>query len=161
MTQHHPDAIVVVDPIAFALTLKDVIRRQGYKVICLFTFSDEAIQGRLKPLVGYVDRLSTQEDFDWAVRESHIPTTVERLRGAPFNIRAVISGSDHAVAVADHVAEALGLPHNDTALVNARRDKSDMKEAARRAGLRCADFKRCRTEEDVLGFMSNRHFPVV
>jgi L-amino acid ligase len=153
------DALVLVDPLA--LTLKDVIRRKGYKVICVFTLGDQAVEGRLKPHVTYVDRLSTNVDFDWAIRESDIATIVQKLKDGPFNIKAVIPGSCSGVASSDRIAEALGLPHNDTTRVSARRDKSDMKEAALAAGLRCADFKRCRTESDLLEFMSSHHFPVI
>jgi biotin carboxylase len=161
MTQLTRDAIVLVDPLAFAITLKDVIHRKGYQVICLFTLSDKALEGPLKSYLGYVDRLSTNQDFDWVIRESHVPAMLAKLKEAPFNIRAIIPGSDYAVLMTDHLAMALGLPHNDPALAHARRDKSYMKEAAKKAGLRCADFKRCRTEQDVLDFMSNHDFPVV
>jgi CelD/BcsL family acetyltransferase involved in cellulose biosynthesis/biotin carboxylase len=48
----------------------------------------------------------------------------------------VIAGSERGTILADHLAEALGLPGNGTALSLARRDKFIMIEQVRRAGIR-------------------------
>lgn len=62
--------------------------------------------------------------------------TVERLRGhSPV---CVVAGQESAVPLADRLSEALGLPTNGSRLSRARRDKYEMIETLRRAGLRCA-----------------------
>ncbi|MFF3373154.1 ATP-grasp domain-containing protein [Streptomyces sp. NPDC002680] len=52
---------------------------------------------------------------------------------------AVVPGQESAVRAADRLSEALGVKSNGTALSVARRDKYEMIEALRRAGVRCAD----------------------
>jgi biotin carboxylase len=62
---------------------------------------------------------------------------VELLR--PYAPVAVVPGQESAVQLADRLSEALGVKSNGTALSAARRDKYEMIEALRRAGVRCAD----------------------
>ena len=50
----------------------------------------------------------------------------------------VIAGQDHGVRLADVAAARLGLAGNDPATSRLRRDKYDMVEALRAAGIRCA-----------------------
>ena len=58
---------------------------------------------------------------------------------APLNPDAVVAGSEWGVTFAEDVAHQLGLPTNRQATLVARRDKFEMIEAVRRAGLRVAD----------------------
>ncbi|MCP3820225.1 ATP-grasp domain-containing protein [Streptomyces sp. A3M-1-3] len=62
---------------------------------------------------------------------------VDKLR--PYGPVCVIAGQEGAVVLADRLSEALGIPSNGSALSQARRDKYEMIEALRRAGVRCAD----------------------
>ncbi|MFD8739491.1 ATP-grasp domain-containing protein [Streptomyces sp. NPDC059618] len=62
---------------------------------------------------------------------------VERLRR--LGPVCVVAGQEGAVPLADRLSEALGVPSNGTRLSAARRDKYEMIEALRRAGVRCAD----------------------
>ncbi|MEU7280356.1 ATP-grasp domain-containing protein [Streptomyces sp. NPDC045431] len=62
---------------------------------------------------------------------------VELLR--PYAPVAVVPGQESAVQLADRLSEALGVKSNGTALSAARRDKYEMIEALRRAGVRCAE----------------------
>ncbi|MFI5617750.1 ATP-grasp domain-containing protein [Streptomyces sp. NPDC051567] len=64
-------------------------------------------------------------------------TTVEALR--TLGPVAVLAGQEPGVPLADALSEALGLATNGTHLSAARRDKYEMIEALRRAGVRCAD----------------------
>lgn len=61
---------------------------------------------------------------------------VRRLR--PYSPVCVIAGQESAVEAADRLSEALDLPGNGTRLSPARRDKYEMIEALRRAGVRCS-----------------------
>jgi hypothetical protein len=54
----------------------------------------------------------------------------------------VVVGAEPGVPLADVLSERLGLPSNGSALSRARRDKSAMSEALRRAGLRTAEALR-------------------
>jgi len=51
----------------------------------------------------------------------------------------VVVGAEPGVPLADALSERLGLPSNGSELSSARRDKSEMAEALRRAGLRAAE----------------------
>ncbi|MFG2933108.1 ATP-grasp domain-containing protein [Streptomyces achromogenes] len=71
----------------------------------------------------------------WA--DGDLESLVRRLK--PYDPVCVVAGQDGAVTLADHLGEALGVPSNGTLLTRARRDKYEMIEALRRAGVRCAD----------------------
>jgi biotin carboxylase len=57
---------------------------------------------------------------------------------AAYRPIAVFAGQEPGVRLADDLAARLGLARNDTELSPARRDKYEMIEALRRAGVRCA-----------------------
>ncbi|MBN0046125.1 ATP-grasp domain-containing protein [Streptomyces actuosus] len=57
----------------------------------------------------------------------------------PYAPAAVVAGQESAVQLADRLSEAVGAATNGTALSPARRDKYEMIETLRRAGVRCAD----------------------
>jgi carbamoylphosphate synthase large subunit len=57
----------------------------------------------------------------------------------PFSPAAVVAGQESSVLLADRLSEAVGTKTNGTALSRARRDKYEMIETLRRAGVRCAD----------------------
>lgn len=75
---------------------------------------------------------------------------------------AVVAGMEPDVPLADVLSERLGLPTNGTALSSARRNKHDMAEALRRAGIRCAEqFKSDRAEDIVAWAEASGRYPVV
>jgi carbamoylphosphate synthase large subunit len=75
---------------------------------------------------------------------------------------AVVAGMEPDVPLADALSERLGLPTNGTALSSARRDKHDMGQALRRAGVRCAEqFKSDRAEDIVAWAEAAGRYPVV
>ena len=65
------------------------------------------------------------------------------------------------MSLADRLGHALGVAHNEMALLSARRNKYDMKVAARLAGLATAAAARCHTEADLQDFVAAHGFPVV
>jgi hypothetical protein len=84
----------------------------------------------------------------------------ERLRG--YDPVCVLAGQEPGVPLADRLAELLGLPGNGTAGSAARRDKYEMIEALRRAGLHCADQLRSADPEELVAWASERgSWPVV
>ena len=62
--------------------------------------------------------------------------TIARL--AAYDPICIIPGQEYGVPAADRLSERMGLPGNGTALSRARRDKYEMVEVVRAAGLHCA-----------------------
>lgn len=86
--------------------------------------------------------------------------TAARL--AEFEPFAVLAGNEPGVLLADELSERLGVATNGTALSPARRDKYEMIEALRRAGVRCADqFKSDEVEAVVAWAEAAGRYPVV
>ncbi|WP_329620199.1 ATP-grasp domain-containing protein [Streptomyces sp. NBC_01255] len=86
--------------------------------------------------------------------------TAARL--AEFRPICVVPGQEPGVPLADELSERLGLPTNGTALSAARRDKYEMIEALRRAGLRCAEQFRSGDPQALVDWAERRgEYPVV
>ena len=86
--------------------------------------------------------------------------TAERL--AAYAPICVVAGQEPGVPLADELAERLGLPGNGTALSAARRDKYEMIEALRRAGVRCADQYKSGSADELVAWAERRaDYPVV
>ncbi|MEO7260183.1 MAG: ATP-grasp domain-containing protein [Jatrophihabitantaceae bacterium] len=97
--------------------------------------------------------LATVSDADPAVLASEL---------GQYSPIAVVAGMEPDVPLADALSERLGLATNGTALSSARRNKYDMAEALRRAGVRCADqFKSDRAEDIVAWAQAAGRYPVV
>ncbi|MEV5277451.1 ATP-grasp domain-containing protein [Streptomyces sp. NPDC052811] len=85
---------------------------------------------------------------------------VERLRA--HSPTCVVAGQDGAVPMADRLGELLGVPSNGSALSPARRDKYEMIEALRSAGVRCAQqFKSTDPAAVVAWAQEQGTYPVV
>ena len=153
-------AIVLTNPECIGRGIAKCAKEMGYKVIAC-----------------EIDTKYCYEKLDW---EYHIPECVKnglyddfileedwtvaakKLKETHPEICAVISGSEIAVEYTDRIAEYLGLPHNDTSTISARRNKYDMKMAIKNAGLRVAKgehFTDCK--KALLWIDENLEFPVV
>lgn len=125
-TPEHPTAAVIDGysagnfyPAAFTATGTRVIHVQS---------TPELIPTMLAPnLAAYAENIICSDEAE----------LVELLR--PYGPLAVVPGQESAVRLADRLSEALGVKSNGTALSPARRDKFEMIEALRRAGVPCAD----------------------
>lgn len=81
---------------------------------------------------------------------------------ARYSPIAVVAGQETDVLLADALSERLGLPSNGTALSSARRNKYEMAEALRRAGVRCAEQFKSDSAEDVVAWAEAAgRYPVV
>ena len=81
---------------------------------------------------------------------------------AAYRPIAVFAGQEPGVRLADDLAARLGLTGNDTRLSAARRDKYEMIEALRRAGVRCAEQYKSDDPEAVVGWAERfGDYPVV
>jgi hypothetical protein len=97
---------------------------------------------------------------DYVENIVYTESAISRLREyAPV---CVIAGQESAVLLADRLSSALGVPSNGTRLSLARRDKYEMIETLRRAGVRCA--RQCKSGDPaVLTAWAEREntFPIV
>ena len=81
---------------------------------------------------------------------------------AAFAPIAVVAGQEPGVPLADELSERLGLASNGTARSRARRDKYEMIETLRAAGIRCAEQFISDSAEDVVEWAEDRgEYPVV
>jgi biotin carboxylase len=104
-------------------------------------------------LTAYTENIVLTDPADTAA-------AVERLRA--FAPVCVVAGQESAVPLTDRLSEALGLPGNGSVLSHARRDKYEMTETLRRAGVPCADqFKSSDVAELVDWAENGRTYPVV
>ncbi|MFF1381829.1 ATP-grasp domain-containing protein [Streptomyces sp. NPDC058308] len=122
--------VVIVDGYSNAPALIDAFAAHGYPAV--------HVLGSAEPHAAMVQ--PRPEDYmDWLVcpDEAAVPTAVDRL--ATLDPIAVIPGQEPGVRLADTLGERLGLMGNGTALSRARRDKYEMIETLRAAGIRCAE----------------------
>jgi biotin carboxylase len=87
------------------------------------------------------------------------PAVVERLR--QLSPVCVIPGQESSVRLTDRLSEALGLPSNGSRLSLARRDKYEMIETLRRAGVRCARQFKSGVTRSVVEWADREGYPVV
>ncbi|WP_306184320.1 ATP-grasp domain-containing protein [Streptomyces sp. MK5] len=117
--------VVVVDAFASARCLAPLFRERG--VDCIHVQST--------PTVPAVYAASFRPD-DFTVNIVHdqdVTATAAAL--APYAPIGLLPGIERAVMLADELSERLGLPTNGTALSPARRDKFQMTETVRKAGV--------------------------
>lgn len=99
-------------------------------------------------------------DYAENIVETDPDRLVERLR--PYAPVCVIAGQESSVLLADQISERLGVASNGTALSPARRDKYEMIEALRRAGVRCARQLKSGDPAELLAWADdNGSYPVV
>lgn len=99
-----------------------------------------------------------------AYRESIVATDESAMVAA---VRAldpvcVIAGQESAVPLADRLSAAVGTPGNGLGMSDARRDKYEMIEALRRAGVPCARQTRTADPEEAVAWAEEQgRYPVV
>lgn len=146
-----PKILVLVDGYSSAAQLPSVLRERGWRCVhvkslphpppyLLTTFHSE----------DYIAHLTYEGDLPSLVRE------VERYRPA-----AVLPGAESGVVVADLLAAALGLPGNQPATSVARRDKYEMHNRLRGAGLRAMDHYLAHDSEGLRAWADKGPWPVV
>ncbi|MEU1401383.1 ATP-grasp domain-containing protein [Streptomyces sp. NPDC005728] len=109
------------------------------------------VQSAPEPPAVYRSARPTLENYVANItHDGDLARTVEQLR--PYAPVAVVAGGEYGVAFADTLSEALGgtVPTNGTALSRARRDKAEMAERVRAAGLRTARQLRAETEAELV-----------
>lgn len=138
-------AVIVVDPISTGANLASEILSRGYPVIRVLSRSCPESVANLVDASG--ELLS-----NFAATIEHkgdVEATIQAAKKVGFVIIAVFAGSELGVEVADELSERMGLMTNGTSLTNARRDKYEMGEQVRSAGVRAVKQHKCSTVEEV------------
>lgn len=86
-------------------------------------------------------------------RIGHEEETLKELNELPFTVAAVVSGLEGGGALTDFLNDKLGLPGNSVCTSSCRRNKFDMGEALKKAGVRCAAQCRARSWVDAEAFV--------
>ncbi|MFG2777415.1 ATP-grasp domain-containing protein [Streptomyces prunicolor] len=147
------DHVVIVDAYSGGRYLIPAFQALGYPVI-------HVQSGSVGPFSRDNDVAAARADIH-LVNEGDVSVLVETLRAA--STRIVLAGSEGGVLLADQLADSLDLPfRNHAGLSMARRDKFDMQEQLRQAGV--ASIKQARVtdvEELDTWLTSHDAYPVV
>ncbi|MGW1617791.1 ATP-grasp domain-containing protein [Streptomyces sp. NPDC002172] len=125
-----PKTVVIVDGYSNAASLVTAFARRGYASTHVLS-TPEPRPAMIPP---------RPEDYrGWLVcpDAAAVDQVVDQLHA--LDPVAVLAGQEPGVPLADMLSERLGLATNGTALSTARRDKYEMIETLRAAGIRCAD----------------------
>jgi hypothetical protein len=88
-----------------------------------------------------------------------LDTTIAALRD--HGVVGIVPGQETGVPLADLLSERMGLPTNGTARTSARRNKYDMIETLRAAGIRCARQLKSGDAEAIGAWADVEGYPVV
>ncbi|HEX4804786.1 MAG TPA: hypothetical protein VFU94_02700 [Conexibacter sp.] len=118
------------------------------------------VQSTPRPPDFYLRALQRGDFVANVVHEGDIEATAERV--ARFDPAFVVVGSEPGVLVSDALSERLGLPSNGTQLSAARRDKHQMAQALRAAGVRAIEECKTGDAEEAVAWAERRgDWPVV
>jgi hypothetical protein len=118
------------------------------------------VQSNPQPPDFYLRALRGEDFVENVVHDGDLEATAECV--ARFDPAFVVVGSEPGVLLSDALSERLGLPTNGTALSAARRDKHQMAQALRAAGVRAIEeLKTADAEEAVAWATSRGDWPVV
>ena len=104
----------------------------------------EGVEVEYIATVQHNDQLTDQEES--------LQTTARQLLKLPLAILGVLAGAETGVELADQLAERLGLRSNGTEGSLARRNKYDMGEKVRQAGIRAVKQAQCTCLEELHAF---------
>ncbi|MEV4635911.1 ATP-grasp domain-containing protein [Actinoplanes sp. NPDC049548] len=147
----HPRPVVVlVDAYTSGKYLLPEFTALGAEVVHVQSTSELMASMPEPDLSGYAARIVHDD----------LAKTVEQL--LPYAPVRVLAGQEPGVLLADALSRELGLPMNDPGRSEARRDKYEMIEALRDAGLHCADQFTSGDVEGIVDWLrQGRGFPVV
>ncbi len=141
---------VIVDGYAAGNFYPATFRAAGARVVHLQS-TPELIPTMLAPQLG---------EYDDNIIATELPEMLSEL--TKLEPACVVPGQESSVQLADQLSEMLQLPTNGTRLSAARRDKYQMIEALREAGVRCAEqFKSSDLDAVVAWAESRGEYPVV
>ncbi|WP_428961613.1 GNAT family N-acetyltransferase [Micromonospora fluostatini] len=143
--------LVVVDGYSSGARLPGVLRERGWQCVHVLSSPD------LSP---YFLRTFNADDYlDLVTFTGDVAATVAEL--ARHRPAAVLPGSESGVIVADLLADALGLPGNSPESSLARRDKYEMHNRLKAAGLRSINHYLAHDLDGLVGWADAGAWPVV
>jgi hypothetical protein len=143
---------VVVDAYSTGARLAPRFKAAGLDVV--------HVQSAAAPPDFYLRALRREDFVANVVHAGDLEATAERV-GA-HDPAFVVVGSEPGVLLSDALSERLGLPSNGTALSAARRDKHQMAQALRRAGVRALEELKTGDAEEAVAWAQRRgDWPVV
>lgn len=143
---------VVVDAYSTGARLAPRFRAAGLDVVHVQSNPNES------PF--YIDRLRRDDFLENVVHHGDLEATAAAV--ARHEPAFVVVGSEPGVLLSDALSERLGLPSNGTALSRARRDKHEMANALRRAGLRAvSELKTGDVEQAIAWASAHDDWPVI
>ncbi|EHL5833385.1 ATP-grasp domain-containing protein [Salmonella enterica] len=143
---------VIVDPFSSGALLATEFKKRGLECIALIS------QKKIPEVFAGSYR---RDDFFMEIRfDGNVKKISNVLRY--LDIRAVVSCLETSVALADRIANLLGVPGNNVLTSERRRNKFAMGEAVRAAGLRSPKQKISSNEDDIIHWVEeHKIFPVV
>lgn len=131
---------VIVDAYSTGRFLAPLLQQRGYR--CVHVQSSPKVPAALagtRRVEDFVANVSYQGSLDDIVAE---------LR--EYQPTAIMAGAEPGVVLADRLSEAMGVRTNGTKLSAARRDKFQMIDAVRSAGLACVNQRRVQDADSLL-----------
>ncbi|MDM9382026.1 ATP-grasp domain-containing protein [Chlorogloeopsis sp. ULAP01] len=143
---------LIVDAYSTGRFLPSELRKHGF----------DCVHVQSTPVIPEIYRASfNRADFiENIIYEGNLDETLERA--SQYNIAFLIVGTESGVELGDILSEKMELPSNKSAFSKARRNKFEMVEALRNAGLRCVNHIKSATVDEILSWANNRgKWPVV
>lgn len=151
MNEFETPVLVIVDGYSSGSQLPGLMKDLDWKCI--------HVSSLLNPPSYYLDSYR-QTDYDASFKHNdNFEELVVELN--KFNVKAVLPGTESGVILADKLAEALKLIGNPTSTSTARRNKYEMHNAVKAAGLRSADHILTNSFEELLAWAQQGAWPVV
>ncbi|MEN2416845.1 ATP-grasp domain-containing protein [Streptomyces rimosus] len=145
-------SVVVINPVKSGVKYKKAVRDRGHRLISVYAFNEELLEKR------WPDH-ADGDDISLYARDPE--GVLERLEPYRDDVRAVLSGNDSSVDLADHLAHALGLPGNCVELARARNHKDVMRRVAEQAGLRIPRYRLVGSVTDIPAAAREVGFPAI
>jgi biotin carboxylase len=143
--------LVVVDGYSSGSQLPSVMKEHGWKCV--------HVRSLPKVPSYYLATFRGDDYIDHFTYEGNVDTLARALDR--YKPSAVLPGTETGVVVADLLAAALGLPGNDPSSSNARRDKYEMHNRMKDAGLRSMDHYLAQDFDGLLSWAQGGSWPVV
>lgn len=143
--------LVLVDGYSSGSQLPLIMREHGWRCV--------HVRGLPNPPTYYLNTFRAEDYIDQFTFEGDVDGLVRALDR--YRPSAVLPGTESGVVVADLLAAALGLPGNDPSTSNARRDKYEMHNRLKSAGLHGMDHYLANDAAGLLHWAQGGAWPVV
>lgn len=156
-TSNTPNAVILIDPLSTGYELKEVIVQSGYKIIAIYTMTEEALLKSGK----YISPEQRKALCEVVINQSDATQIIAQLKKTNLNIVGIIAGSEPGVQLADELAHLLHLRGNPFQFESPRRNKVMMRQKLNQAGLNNIDFKKCTELNEVFAFAKTHAYPLI